>query len=93
MSHVYGGNTSDRYIAEAEFIDKVEPGDAIMVDRGFNIGDLIPLRAAKLHTSPFTRREGGKGKMLNQSEIAKTRSIALLRINVCRTIQRSYEYV
>ncbi|KAK8373654.1 hypothetical protein O3P69_010935 [Scylla paramamosain] len=30
VSSVYGGNTSDRYTAEAEFIDKVEPGDAIM---------------------------------------------------------------
>ncbi len=41
VSSVYGGNTSDHYMAEAEFIAKVELGDAIMVDRGFNIGDLI----------------------------------------------------
>ncbi|XP_063857624.1 uncharacterized protein LOC135099123 [Scylla paramamosain] len=88
VSSVYGGNTSDRYTAEAEFIDKVEPGDAIMVDRGFNIGDLILQRGAKLHIPPFTRKEASKGRMLTQSEIAKTRSIATLRIHVERAIGR-----
>ncbi|XP_050704605.1 uncharacterized protein LOC126990093 [Eriocheir sinensis] len=41
VSTPYGGNTSDRHIAEVELIDKIEPGDAVMVDRGFNIGDLL----------------------------------------------------
>ena len=72
VASVYGGNTSDRYTAEAEFIHKVEPGDAIMVDRGFNIGDLILQRGAKLHIPPFTRKEHSKGRMLTQNEIAKT---------------------
>lgn len=88
VSSVYGGNTSDRHIAEAEFIDKVEPGDAIMVDRGFNIGDLILQHGAKLYIPPFTRREASKGRMLTQNEIAKTRSIASVRIHVERAIGR-----
>lgn len=68
VSSVYVGNVSDRYIAEAEFIDKVEPGDAIMVDGVFNVKDLMLQRGAKLHIPPFTRRkEDGKGKMLTQS--------------------------
>lgn len=37
VSNVYGGCVSDRHIANAEFVEKVEAGDAIMVDRGFNI--------------------------------------------------------
>ncbi len=88
VSSVYGGNTSDRFTAEAEFIAKVEPGDAIMVDRGFNIGDLILQRGAKLHIPPFTRRDAGKGRMLTQSGITKTRSITSVRIHVERAIGR-----
>lgn len=88
VSSVYGGNTSDRYTVEAEFINKVEPGDAIMIHRRFNIGDLILQCAAKLHTPPFTRSDGTKGRMLTQNEIAKTRSIASVRIHVERTIGR-----
>lgn len=41
-----------------------------MVDRGFNIGDQILQRGAKLCMPPFTR----KGKKLNRSEIIKTRN-------------------
>ncbi len=42
VSNPYGGNTSDKHIAETEHIQKtLEPEDAVMVDRGFDIGDLI----------------------------------------------------
>ncbi|RUM31001.1 MAG: hypothetical protein DSY42_03545 [Aquifex sp.] len=89
ISQPYGGNTSDRHIAEKEILHKIEPGDAVMVDRGFNIGDLLVQRGAKLHMPPFTRkREDGKGRALNQSEILKTREIAALRIHVERAIER-----
>ncbi|XP_045130424.1 uncharacterized protein LOC123515644 [Portunus trituberculatus] len=88
VSQPYGGNTSDRHIAEKEILDKVEPGDAVMVNRGFNIGDLLLQRGAKLYI-PFTRKtEDGKGRALNQSEILKTREITSLRIHVERAIQR-----
>ncbi len=56
VSDVYGGNTSDRFITEHDFLHKVEPGDAIMVDRGFNIADLLLPRGAKVHMPPFTRK-------------------------------------
>lgn len=37
-----------------------------MVDRDFNIGDLMLQRGTKLHMPPFTRKKnGGNGKMLN----------------------------
>ncbi len=89
VSQPYGGNTSDRHIAEKEILDKIEPGDAVMVDRGFNIGDLLLQCGAKLHIPPFTRkRQDSNGRSLNQSEILKTREIASLRIHVERAIQR-----
>ncbi len=57
VSQPYGGNTSDRHIAEKEILHKIEPGDAVMVDRGFNIGDLLLQRGAKLHIPLFTRKK------------------------------------
>ncbi len=61
-----------------------------MVDRGFNIGDLMLQRGAKLHMPPFTRKHDDKKKTLNQSEIVKTRNIASLRIHVERAIERMH---
>lgn len=54
ISNPYGGNTCDKHIAEKEIIDKTEPGNALMVDRGFNTGDLLLQLGAKLHMPPFT---------------------------------------
>ncbi|RUM28700.1 MAG: hypothetical protein DSY42_07915 [Aquifex sp.] len=89
VSKPYGGNTSDRHISEMELLGKIEQGDAVMVDRGFNIGDLLLQRGAKLYMPPFTRKaENGKDKALNQSEILKTRNIASLRIHLERAIER-----
>ncbi len=89
LSQPYGGNTSDRHIAEQEILDKIEPGDAVMVDRGFDICDLLLQCGGKLHIPPFTRKtENGKGRALNQSEILKTRERASLRIHVEHAIQR-----
>ncbi len=89
VSQPNGGNSSDRYIAEKEILHKIEPGDAVMVDRGFNIADLLLQRGAKLHIPHFTRKgNDGKSKTLNQSEILKTREIAKLRIHVERAIGR-----
>lgn len=93
VSRAYGGNTSDRHITEKEFVEKIEPGDAVMVDRGFNIADLLLERKAKLHIPPFTRKGNGNNqKILNQSEIAKTREVASLRIHVERAIERMKNY-
>ena len=89
ISHPYGGNTSDRHIAEAELIDKIEPGDAVMVDRGFNIGDLLLQHSAKLHMPSLTRKkEDGTGRTLSASEIVKTMEVASLRVHVERAIER-----
>ncbi len=89
VSQPYGRNTSDRHIVEKEILDKIEPGDAVMVDGGFNIGDLLLQRGAKLDIHPFTRKsEDGKGSGLNESKILETREIASLRIHVERAIQK-----
>lgn len=56
---------SDRHNAEKEIIDKIEPGEAVMVDRGYNIGHLLQ-ESAKLRMPPFKR---GKNSTLYRKEI------------------------
>lgn len=93
VSKVYGGSTSDRHIFEKQFMDKVEPGDAIMMYCGFNVADLLLEKKAKLHMPPFTRKKDGSDqRFLNQNEIEKTREIASLRIHVERAIERMKNY-
>ncbi len=70
-----------------DFLDKVEPGDGIMMDRGFNVGELLARGAKSIcHLSPEKNSTGKK--TLNQSEIKRTRDIASLRIHVERVIGR-----
>ncbi len=89
ISLPYGGNTSDRHKAEVELLHKIEPGDAVMVDRWFNIGDLLLQRTAKLHMPPLTRKkEDGTGRALNAQERVITRVVASLRVHVERAIER-----
>ena len=93
VSKVYGGNVSDIHIFKTDFMSNIEPGDAIMVDKGFNVSDLTLQCGAKLHIPPFTRpKSDGKGRTLNQTEILKTREIARLRIHVERAIRRIEEF-
>ena len=42
VSNSYGGSASDRFIDEnSGFLDKLNQGDVVMADKGFNISDLI----------------------------------------------------
>ncbi len=59
-----------------------------MVERAFNIGDLMLQHDAKLHMPSFMRRQDDKAKTLNQSEILKTRNIASLRIHAKHAVAR-----
>lgn len=93
VSKTFGGNTSDAHIFQSEFMSRLEPGDAVMVDKGFNIADLVLNCGAKLYMPPFTRnKSGGKGRTLNQTEIKRTREIARLRVHVERAIKRIKEF-
>ena len=49
LSKAYGGSASDRYITEScNIIDKLNPGDILMGDKGFNISNLLVGKGAKL---------------------------------------------
>ena len=72
VSKCWGGRVSDKELTQQSgFLDKLEPTDEVMADRGFLIEEVV-LRRAKLIIPAFT-----KGKQqLSQKEVEFTRQIA-----------------
>ncbi|XP_077492149.1 uncharacterized protein LOC144103257 [Amblyomma americanum] len=59
-------------------LNNLNPGDYVLADRGFTIGDSVGLHCAKLVIPAFT-----KGKpQLSACEVEKTRKVANVRIHV-----------
>lgn len=83
LSKAWGGRASDKHITEnCGILRKLEPGDIVLADRGFNIEDSVGFYQAKLYIPAFTR---GK-KQLSGQEVEETRKIANVRIHVERVI-------
>jgi len=54
VSQAWGGRVSDRCITEQSgFLDHICPGDVVIADKGFTIGDLLAKKDAFLEISPF----------------------------------------
>ncbi|XP_077981440.1 uncharacterized protein LOC144436508 [Glandiceps talaboti] len=77
LADVFG--ISQSTVSRKWVLDKVQPGDDIMADRGFVIRDLLALRGATLNIPPFAH-----GKQLSTAAVTKTRRIASARIHVER---------
>lgn len=72
ISEAFVGATSDREIViKSGFIDKLERGDAIMADKGFDISDLLESKGVLLNIPPFLEDK----KQLGDSDVMKTRII------------------
>ncbi|XP_077983623.1 uncharacterized protein LOC144438467 [Glandiceps talaboti] len=87
LSKAWGGRASDKHIVEnskPEFLDKLDVGDQVMADRGFDISNILARKSCTLVIPPFTR---GKTQ-LSQREVEQGRQIATLRIHVERAIER-----
>ena len=85
LSKLYSGSISDVYITEKSgLLDKLEPGDDIMADRGFNIRHLLLPRRCTLNIPAFTH-----GKRLSKKGLERSRRIARVRIHVERAIGRT----
>ena len=83
LSKCWGGRATDKCITmNSGFLQLLEPGDVVLADRGFDIGDDIALHGAKLEIPSFTR---GK-KQLSMQEVEYTKRIAKVRIHVERVI-------
>ena len=85
VSKGYGGLSSDRHIFEdCGVISKIEQNTACMVDRGFNVQDLLLVKQVKLYLPPFTK---GQSQFTKQS-VQKGQAIAKARIHVERAMER-----
>ncbi|XP_026012899.1 uncharacterized protein LOC113015174 [Astatotilapia calliptera] len=91
ISSAWGGRVSDKQITiESGLLKNLLPGDIVLADRGFNIGDNVGFYCASLQTPAFTKGR----KQLSAYEVAETRKIANLRIHVERVIglvRRKYQ--
>ncbi|XP_035998273.1 uncharacterized protein LOC118564392 [Fundulus heteroclitus] len=91
ISCAWGGRVSDKQITiESGLLNNLLPGDIVLADRGFNIGDSVGFYCASLQTPAFTKGR----KQLSAYEVAETRKIANLRIHVERIIglvRRKYQ--
>ncbi|XP_062601105.1 uncharacterized protein LOC134262791 [Saccostrea cucullata] len=89
VSDVYEGSISDKEIfKKSKIMDKINPGDLVMVDRGFNVRDILLQKGADIVIPPFL----GNRTNLSPQEEAQTRVIAKLRIHVERVIERIKKY-
>ena len=83
ISKLYGGSISDRELfIESSILDKLDTGDSVMVDEGFNVADILDSRSMKLTIPPRKSSD-----QFTESELLETR-IASLRIHVERAIGR-----
>jgi hypothetical protein len=91
LSAAWGGRASDKIITEESgLLKKLLPGDVVLADRGFNIGDSVGLYSASLKIPAFTK---GKSQ-LSAYEVEETRKVASVRIHVERVIglvRRKYQ--
>ena len=91
ISELYGGAISDREIVKKSgLLEKLEPGDMLMADRGFTIEDITKPLGVELNLPDFTRK--GQGQQLSPYEVAHSRRIAHVRVHVERAIGRIKEY-
>ena len=83
ISKAWTGRVSDKVITQrCGFLDKLEYGDVVLADRGFNIHDDMAVIGAKLEIPAFTK---GKSQ-LSRAEVEKSRRLARVRIHVERVI-------
>jgi len=91
ISPAWGGRVSDKQITEeSDLLKNLLPGDIVLADRGFNIGDSVGFYCASLQIPAFTK---GK-RQLSAFEVEETRKIANVRIHVERVIglvRRKYQ--
>lgn len=85
LSAVYRGRASDKFIFNNSGISKkCSEGDAIMVDKGFQINKECAEKGIILHRPPFLR----KNKQLSLEDNLKNSEIAKARVHIEHSIQR-----
>ena len=83
VSKCYEGSISERKLVElSRLLEKLEPGDEIMADKGFQIQDLLAPLGVRLNVPPFL---AGNTQM-SEIDVIHTKKIAQLRVHVERAI-------
>ena len=87
---VYGGSASDRALMEHDtaFFRKIEPKDEVMVDKGFNIQDLLAPYDVKLSIPTFLK----KRNQFKPSSRLSDKKIASKRVHIERLIGLAKTY-
>ena len=89
VSTLFGGSISDKELTQKSGVkEKLNYGDAIMADRGFNIQEMLAFKGVKVNVPSFMNESG----QFNESELLETRRIASLRIHVERAMERIKNY-
>lgn len=84
ISNLYGDGVSEREIFEkCGILNHLNPGDLLIVDRGFTVEDLLMSRQVHMNIPPSK----GRDELTPQEELL-TRKIAKARINVVRFNER-----
>ena len=84
LSSLWGGRISDKQItSRSGLLERLEKGDSIMADRGFDIADDMPSGTA-VNIPPFLEAN----VQFDEADLVATRRIASLRIHVERAIER-----
>lgn len=82
VSTLYGGAmTDDAIVSVSGILDKLDAGDYVLADRGFEITDLLAEKGIILNKPPKK-----KGAQMSEGDVADTRAIASRRVNVERVI-------
>ena len=88
VSEAYKGSISDQQLFEVcGLLEKLEPGDEIMADKGFLIQHLLIPRGIQLNIPPFLQ----SNSRMPASNVFLTKKIARLRVHVERAIGRVKE--
>ena len=83
VSKGWGGRVSDKHLTEnCGLLSNLQPGDQVLADRGFMVGDSVGLYCAEIKVPPFTK---GK-KQLSRLEVDRARQLSRVRIHVERVI-------
>ena len=83
LSRCWGGRATDKHITHhSGFLEKVEYGDSILADRGFDIADDLAVHGARLQIPSFMR---GK-QQLSMHDVEVSKKLAKVRIHVERVL-------
>lgn len=89
ISELYAGRCSDKKIVRhCGLYDILEDGDAVMVDKGFNIEDDLNQRGLKLTIPPFLESK----QQFTPKQLTDNKSIAAVRVHVERAVRKVKEF-